>query len=267
MEAITFGHVEAVALLLKNDRVDVSICPTEFMNYTGRMSLEILQLLCNDPRIGVTSLRDTNVVEALHPPNWPVVEFLMTLPHLDLSVHHNRLFLEACSDGKLSIVKKLLSDARVNPFDVNNRAFLEACKMGHVEVVSVLLELKLMDSDEDFLQELFEASSVDALRLLLQHKSVNVPLHIIDLSFEQSCANHNTAFTKLLLLHHNLRIPTSFDFKSAMGHASMSSLLQDELVAAEERCDILTMRSVLCWSIQSGTRPATTRWTVSSSNF
>ncbi|KAJ3070373.1 hypothetical protein HDU98_006597 [Podochytrium sp. JEL0797] len=342
VEAVEHGHVEAVALLLKCDRVDVSINPTEFTNTAcSRPSLKILQLLCNDPRIGFASVANIDFVLALNPPRWPVVEFLMALPHLDPSHQQNVLFYSACSDGKLSIVKKLLSDARVNPFDRNNRAFVAACKMGHVQVVRVLLELKSLDpslndneavsaavraerqgvvrllcndervrasadkdvldyalacycadrdnamvrqvlqydivdpsswsgfqvacvhgnvelvellicdsrlspvTNEEFLQELFESKSFDVIRLLLQHKSSNVPRRIINHSFEQACANQKTAFTKLLLLHHNLRIPTSLDFKSATGHANLESLLRAELVAAEKRCDILTMRSVL----------------------
>jgi hypothetical protein len=68
----------------------------------------------------------------------------------DPSIFQNRALLWACKTGNLTVVKSLLSDARVDPSCLDNEAIQLACAHGHDLVVKELLLDKRVDPSDNF---------------------------------------------------------------------------------------------------------------------
>lgn len=61
----------------------------------------------------------------------------------------NSIFIDACKNGLVEIVKILLKDNRVDPSDQNNKALESACFNGHINIVKLLLKIDNIRSSKD----------------------------------------------------------------------------------------------------------------------
>ena len=68
---------------------------------------------------------------------------------VDPSFQHNITIQAASGDGRLEVVRLLLTDPRVDPSDCNNYAIRWASENGHLEVVRLLLTDPRVDLSND----------------------------------------------------------------------------------------------------------------------
>ena len=114
---------------------------------------------------------------------------LAILAGVDPSYHNNIIIQNACLDGNVKAVKRLLKDPRVDPTANHNNAIILAIIEGHVEVLDILLEDGRCDpndaSEELPLTVAIDNKQVDCAIRLLQDDRVleNEPAIVSNLDY------------------------------------------------------------------------------------
>jgi hypothetical protein len=133
------GDVEAVSLLLKDDRID----PTTQENHALRSAcknghVSVVEVLLADPRVQPTAMDDFATQWASRHGYGAIVDKL--LKHQSATQHTRDVAISHASEaGHLEMVKGLLKDSKVNPASLFQSAIRLSSKNGHLDVVETLL--------------------------------------------------------------------------------------------------------------------------------
>lgn len=119
---------------------------------------------------------DFVVREQYHHLNDIVLKILIKDKRADTSLDDNQLFIEACQNGKVSIVGMLLKDVRVNPFARNNEAIKTTIRFHHYEVLDLIVKsVSYFDNDgscRKLCESLYDFRALDILMSAKSFSSV-----------------------------------------------------------------------------------------------
>ncbi|XP_018026394.1 ankyrin repeat domain-containing protein 17 isoform X3 [Hyalella azteca] len=154
-----------------------------------------------------------------------------------------RSLVEACSDGDVLAVRRLLDEGRsVHETTEEGESLLSlACSAGYYDLAQVLLAMRANVEDRGFkgdctpLMEAASAGHADIVRLLLSHNAeVNAQSSSGNTPLMYACAAGHTEVVKLLLEHnanvedHNENGHTPLMEAASAGHVEVAQLLLEE---------------------------------------
>ena len=131
------------------------------------------------------------------------------LPELEKSFHN------ACVDGNLNQIKKLINSKKINIHCNNDAGFLLACSNGHLDIVDYFLtspELKKhidinTNDDMGFLNACFRGQ-LHIVKYLLTSPKLNKYSNIHaykDRAFEITCQHNNLELAQFLIIDMNIK--------------------------------------------------------------
>ena len=139
--------------------------------------------------------------------------------HSDLS-DRNKLFIQSCYYGDLSIVKYILSRYDIDTHAENDLAFTFACRQGHLDICKLLYMLDGVNVSTSYYEEEDETLDDDAplilackyghfdvVNYLIQTNKVNVS----EFAFKTACVNGYLDVAQLLYDHGKINIHADND--------------------------------------------------------
>ena len=143
--------------------------------------------------------------------NWSWKRLFLTIVFneglIEASKDVQDLFFIACQTGRLSLVKLLLADPRVDPADYYNHAIQLASQNGHTEVVKLLLADKRVNpaaGNNYAIQFASQNGHTEIVKLLLADNRVN-PADDDNRAIRWASSNYHTEIVKLLLADPRVR--------------------------------------------------------------
>jgi ankyrin repeat protein len=130
-----------------------------------------------------------------------VVRLLLSENRVDPSYDDDDAIQSASDNGHIEVVRLLLSDNRVDPSTYNNFAIQSASSNGHVEVVRLLLSDNRVDLSDQGNSAIRLASSnghVEVVRLLLSDNRVD-PSDCGNFAIQSASSNGHVEVVRLLL--------------------------------------------------------------------
>ena len=204
LNAIRMNNVEAVNRLLHDHRfLNPSVDDNEAIKLAAELgSVQIVDLLMNDPRVDPAVDGDTPLVIALVKNHPGVVMRLIQDPRVNTAVENNALIHWAAAHNHIKVVERLIHDPRVDLTSGNNTALCTAALRGHLEVVNLLLRNRDVNpAAQDNLPIRYAAKKghVRVVDRLLEDSRVN-PAARKNAAIRSAAKNHHRKVVERLLV-------------------------------------------------------------------
>ncbi|KAI9341153.1 ankyrin repeat-containing domain protein [Obelidium mucronatum] len=203
LEAVSFGRVGIVEVLLKDSRIDpTSNDNVAFQAACEEGSLESVKLLlAASPSVDPSMDNNLPIRIASRDGNSELIKFLLSDPRVDPTANNHEALLEACTEahteatmrvdpaadrhkaflramqqGFWDIMQVFLEDSRVDPSVGENLALRTACRVGHLETVKILLNNERVDAGARYNEPIRVAAGeghFEVVELLLASKGVD----------------------------------------------------------------------------------------------
>ena len=142
------GYDEILALLLKNENVDITAQSSQcIITAAANCQIEILKLLIADKRFPATGFA-TALYAAKTVGVKVVIGFVLNNPSFRLADQNALGFRVAAEYGHVELVRRGLASSLIDPSHFENEAIRHAAGNGHAEVVKLLMDDSRVDPSD-----------------------------------------------------------------------------------------------------------------------
>ena len=245
-EALNFGYLEAVKILLADERVEFN--PSKNKNSalkkaSDRGDADMITFLLEDERVDPSSNNNHALEKATGRGDTKIVKLLLA----DERVDPNAALNQASGKGFTEIVKLLLVDERVDERGVN-AAIITAFYKDDTEIVQLLLADERVDEHGRNIVEATERGDTEMVKLLLADRELGRFRWFGNYALRQAAKNGFTEIVKLLLADEDDERfnATAFGVKKALIEAAKNGFKEIvKLLLADERVDHLGVDDAL----------------------
>lgn len=129
-------------------------------------------LLENNKYFSDELFMDDILIEACNNGYINIVKKILSLPYLRISQYCGSLFLEPCKKGYFEIVKLLVENDKTSSL-VNSECIYEVCSEGHIEILNLLLDKNIKDfGDISYLEVAALNNHIEIIRRLLDDRKM-----------------------------------------------------------------------------------------------